>query len=154
MRRITIGLTLLAIAAAVLAASLTSKRASAKAEAGTVRLVAYSTPREAYDALIDDFKGTTASRGTSFEQSYGSSGEQARAVIAGLRADVVAFSLEPDMTALVKARLVPPTWNENRFRGMVTRSVVVFVVRKGNPKKIRTWADLIKPDVDIVTPNV
>ena len=154
MGRIIAGLTVLAIGAAVLAASLSSQSASAKADAGTVRLVAYSTPREAYDALIDDFKDTTAGRDTSFEQSYGSSGEQARAVIAGLKADVVAFSLEPDMTKLVKAKLVTPTWNENRFRGMVTRSVVVFVVRKGNPKKIRTWADLVKPDVDVVTPNV
>ena len=154
MGRITAGLTVLAIGAAVLAASLSSQSASAKADAGTVRLVAYSTPREAYDALIDDFKDTTAGRDTSFEQSYGSSGEQARAVIAGLKADVVAFSLEPDMTKLVKAKLVTPTWNENRFRGMVTRSVVVFVVRKGNPKKIRTWADLVKRDVDVVTPNV
>jgi sulfate/thiosulfate-binding protein len=154
MRRITVVLAALAVAAAVVAASLPSGGASAKAEGGTLRLVAYSTPREAYAKLIDDFKDTTAGRDTSFEQSYGSSGEQARAVIAGLRADVVAFSLEPDMTSLVKAKLVAPSWKENRFRGMVTRSVVVFVVRKGNPKKIRTWADLIKPDVDVVTPNV
>ena len=137
-----------------LGASLVSRDASARAQSGTVRLVAYSTPREAYDALIDDFRDTTAGRDTSFEESYGSSGEQARAVIAGLRADVVAFSLEPDMTSLVRAKLVAPSWKENRFRGMVTRSVVVFVVRKGNPKKIRTWADLVKADVDVVTPNV
>jgi sulfate/thiosulfate transport system substrate-binding protein len=131
-----------------------SQDASATAKSGTVRLVAYSTPREAYDKLIDDFNDTTAGRDTSFEQSYGASGEQARAVINGLRADVVAFSLEPDMTSLVKAKLVAPTWKKNRYDGMVTRSVVVFAVRKGNPKKIRTWADLIKPDVDVVTPNV
>jgi len=131
-----------------------SQDASATAKSGTVRLVAYSTPREAYDKLIDDFKDTTAGRDTSFEQSYGASGEQARAVIAGLRADVVAFSLEPDMTSLVRAKLVAPTWKKNRFEGMVTRSVVVFAVRKGNPKNIRTWNDLIKPDVDVVTPNV
>jgi sulfate/thiosulfate-binding protein len=133
---------------------LTSRDASATSRSGTVRLVAYSTPREAYAKLIDDFKDTTAGRDTSFEESYGSSGEQARAVIAGLRADVVAFSLEPDMTSLVKAKLVAPTWKKNQFDGMVTRSVVVFAVRKGNPKKIRTWNDLIKPDVDVVTPNV
>jgi len=133
---------------------LTSRDASATSNSGTLRLIAYSTPREAYAKLTDDFKDTTAGRDTSFEESYGSSGEQARAVIAGLRADVVAFSLEPDMTSLVKARLVAPTWKKNRFDGMVTRSVVVFAVRKGNPKKIRTWNDLIKPDVDVVTPNV
>jgi sulfate/thiosulfate transport system substrate-binding protein len=131
-----------------------SQDASATAKSGTIRLVAYSTPREAYDKLIDDFNDTPAGRDTSFEQSYGASGEQARAVINGLRADVVAFSLEPDMTSLVKAKLVAPTWKKNQYDGMVTRSVVVFAVRKGNPKKIRTWADLIKPDIDVVTPNV
>ena len=135
-------------------AALTSRTASAQSTSGTIRLVAYSTPREAYDKLIDDFKDTTAGRDTSFEQSYGASGEQARAVINGLRADVVAFSLEPDMTSLVKAKLVAPTWKQNRYEGMVTRSVVVFAVRKGNPKNIRTWADLVKPDVGVVTPNV
>jgi sulfate transport system substrate-binding protein len=70
---------------------LTSHDASATSNSGTLRLVAYSTPREAYAKLTDDFNDTTAGRDTSFEQSYGSSGEQARAVIAGLRADVVAF---------------------------------------------------------------
>jgi sulfate/thiosulfate transport system substrate-binding protein len=75
-------------------------------------------------------------------------------VIAGLKADVVAFSLEPDMTSLVKAKLVAPNWKKNKWGGMVTRSVVVFVTRKGNPKHIRTWNDLIKPDVDVVVPNV
>jgi sulfate/thiosulfate-binding protein len=146
--------TVLVLAAAAVGAVMASGNASAKAQGGTVRLVAYSTPREAYAKLIEDFKDTTAGRDTSFEQSYGASGEQARAVIAGLRADVVAFSLEPDMTSLVKAKLVAPTWKKNRFGGMVTRSVVVFAVRKGNPEKIRTWADLIKPGVDVVTPNV
>jgi sulfate/thiosulfate-binding protein len=145
---------LLVIAFAAVAAALTSGEASARADGGTLRLVAYSTPREAYGKLIDDFKDTTAGRGTSFEQSYGSSGEQARAVIAGLKADVVAFSLEPDMTSLVKAGLVAKTWKQDRFRGMVSRSIVVFAVRKGNPMNIRSWADLIKPGVDVVTPNV
>jgi sulfate transport system substrate-binding protein len=144
----------LVLAASAVAVALTSDDASGKAEGGTVRLVAYSTPREAYGKLIEDFKNTSAGRDTSFEQSYGASGEQARAVIAGLRADVVAFSLEPDMTSLVKAKLVAPNWKRSAFSGMVTRSVVVFAVRKGNPKKIRTWADLVKPDVDVVTPNV
>jgi sulfate/thiosulfate-binding protein len=154
MVRISVFGAVLALIVAGAIGILTSHDASATANSGTLRLVAYSTPREAYDKLIDDFKDTTAGRDTSFEQSYGASGEQARAVIAGLRADVVAFSLEPDMTSLVKAKLVAPTWKKNRFEGMVTRSVVVFAVRKGNPKNIRTWNDLIKPDVDVVTPNV
>ncbi|HEY3051242.1 MAG TPA: sulfate ABC transporter substrate-binding protein [Gaiellaceae bacterium] len=136
------------------AAGLSSRNASARPTSGTISLVAYSTPRDAYAKLIPAFTDSSAGKGTSFQQSYGASGEQARAVIAGLKADVVAFSLEPDMTSLVKARLVAPTWKKNKFGGMVTRSVVVFVVRKGNPKHIRSWNDLIKSDVDVVVPNV
>ena len=135
-------------------AMLVAASASARSSGGTISLVAYSTPRDAYGKLIPAFTDTSAGKGTSFQQSYGASGEQARAVIAGLKADVVAFSLEPDMTSLVKAHLVAPTWTKNKFGGMVSRSVVVFVTRKGNPKNIRSWNDLIKPGVDIVTPNV
>src|SRR5215210_355075 len=128
--------------------------AGARPAGDKLTLVAYSTPREAYGKLISGFQATTGGKDTSFEQSYGGSGEQARAVIAGLKADVVAFSLEPDMTSLVRAHLVAPNWNKDAYAGMVSRSVVVFVVRNGNPKKIRTWADLVKPGVDVVTPNV
>jgi sulfate/thiosulfate-binding protein len=153
-RRFALAGLVLLVAIAALAAMLTSKDATARAQGGTVRLVAYSTPRDAYAKLIPEFQDTSAGRGTSFEQSYGASGEQARAVIAGLKADVVAFSLEPDMTSLVKAGFVAKTWKQDRFAGMVTRSIVVFAVRKGNPKNIRSWADLIKPGIDVVTPNV
>src|SRR5881397_2152700 len=108
-------------------------------------LVAYSTPKDAYGQLISAFQKTGAGNGVSFSQSYGSSGEQSRAVAAGLNADVVAFSLEPDITSLVQKGLVSPSWSKDKWKGMVTRSVVVFVVRDGNPKKIRAWSDLIKP---------
>ena len=116
-------------------------------------LVAYSTPKDAYAQLIPAFQKTTAGKGVSFSQSYGASGEQSRAVAAGLDADVVAFSLAPDITTLVQKHLVPQSWNKDRWHGMVTRSLVVFVVRDGNPKKIKTWSDLLKPGVQIVTPN-
>jgi sulfate/thiosulfate transport system substrate-binding protein len=149
----TIGV-VLAVLVAAAAASVTSNDASARPSGGSISLVAYSTPRDAYAKLIPAFTDTSAGQGTSFQQSYGASGEQARAVIAGLKADVVAFSLEPDMTALVKAKLVAPTWKKNKWGGIVTRSVVVFVVRKGNPKHIRSWNDLVKPGVDVVVPNV
>jgi len=149
----TIGVVLaLLVAAAV--ASVTSNDASARQSGGSISLVAYSTPRDAYSQLIPAFQRTPAGQGTSFQQSYGASGEQARAVIAGLKADVVEFSLEPDMTSLVKAGLVAKSWKKEAFHGIVTRSVVVFVVRKGNPKHIRTWNDLIKPGVDVLVPNV
>src|SRR6478672_9752671 len=149
----TIGVVLAILVAAAIA-SVTSNDASARPSGGSISLVAYSTPRDAYTKLIPAFQRTQAGQGTSFQQSYGASGEQARAVIAGLKADVVEFSLEPDMTSLVKAGLVAKSWKKEPFRGIVTRSVVVFVVRKGNPKHIRTWNDLIKPGVDVLVPNV
>src|SRR5215204_1155957 len=116
-------------------------------------LVAYSTPREAYEALIPAFQKTNAGKGISFSQSYGGSGDQARSVENGLAADVVALSLEPDMTKLVDAGLVAKDWNANAHKGMITNSVVVFVTRKGNPKNIRTWDDLVKPGVEVIEPN-
>jgi sulfate/thiosulfate transport system substrate-binding protein len=116
-------------------------------------LVAYSTPREAYEQLIPEFQKTDAGKGVSFSQSYGASGDQSRAVQNGLAADVVTFSLEPDMTKLVDAGLVAKDWNADPHKGMITNSVVVFVVRKGNPKGIKTWDDLIKPGVEVIEPN-
>jgi len=144
MRRISLTL-LLALAFPALAAG--------AARDTKLSLVAYSTPRDAYGALIPAFQKTPAGKDVSFSQSYGASGEQSRAVASGLNADVVAFSLAPDITSLVQKKLVAPSWSNDKFNGMVTRSVVVFVVRDGNPKKLKTWADLLKPGVQIVTPN-
>jgi sulfate/thiosulfate-binding protein len=128
--------------------------ASAAAGAGTtLSLVAYSTPQEAYAKIIPAFGRTPAGKGVSFQQSYGSSGEQSRAVDSGLPADVVAFSLEPDITRLVKDGLVSKSWNGGPTHGIVTDSVVVLAVRPGNPKKIHGWADVLKPGVQIVLPN-
>ena len=138
---------------AVLAAAVAASVAGAATNDVRLSLVAYSTPREAYSELIPAFGKTPAGDGVSFSQSYAASGEQTRAVKAGLRADVVALSLAPDVDELVAAGLVDAKWNRQSYRGMVTRSVVVFVVRDGNPKKIRGWADLVRPDVDVVTPN-
>jgi sulfate/thiosulfate transport system substrate-binding protein len=120
---------------------------------GKITLVAYSTPKEAYEALIAAFQKSGSGKGVSFEQSYGASGEQSRAVEAGLPASVVAFSLEPDITRLVDAGIVADDWNADEHKGMVTDSVAVFVVRKGNPKGIKTWDDLVKPDIEVITPN-
>jgi sulfate/thiosulfate transport system substrate-binding protein len=122
-------------------------------EGGSLTLVAYSTPEEAYKELIPAFNRTPEGKGVSFDQSYASSGEQSRAVEGGLPADVVEFSLEPDITRLVEAGLVDENWNQNAHEGMVTDSVVVFMVRKGNPENIRTWDDLIEGDVEVLEPN-
>jgi sulfate/thiosulfate-binding protein len=119
----------------------------------TINLVAYSTPQTVYSKLIPAFTATSAGKGAKFGQSFGASGAQSRAVIAGQPADVVEFSTEPDMTKLVSANLVAKDWNANAHQGFVTDSVVVFVVRKGNPKHIQNWSDLTKPGVKVVTPN-
>jgi sulfate transport system substrate-binding protein len=116
-------------------------------------LVAYSTPREVYEELIPAFGKTEAGTGVSFEQSYASSGEQSRAVESGLPADIVAFSLEPDVTRLVEAKLVAPDWADDEHKGMVSNSVVVLAVRKGNPKGIKGWDDLVRDDIEVITPN-
>ncbi|MFL5971845.1 MAG: sulfate ABC transporter substrate-binding protein [Gaiellaceae bacterium] len=116
-------------------------------------LVAYSTPREAYAQLTKDFAKTDAGEGVSFDESYGSSGEQSRAVEQGLPADVVAFSLAPDVDRLVESGQVAETWADDAHKGMVTSSVVVFAVRKGNPKGIKTWDDLVKDGVEVIEPN-
>jgi sulfate/thiosulfate transport system substrate-binding protein len=120
---------------------------------GRLTLVAYSTPEEAYKELIPAFNKTPEGKGVGFSQSYASSGEQSRAVEGGLPADVVEFSLEPDMTRLVDADLVDKTWNQNEYKGNVTNSVVVFMVRKGNPKGIKDWDDLVTGDVEVLEPN-
>src|SRR5436190_4992604 len=116
-------------------------------------LVAYSTPKEAYGALIPAFQKTPEGKGVTFTQSYGPSGDQSRAVDGGLPAAVVEFSLEPDITRLVDSGLVDKGWNQNQYKGMVTDSVVVLATRKGNPKHIKTWEDLVKPGVQVITPN-
>ena len=119
----------------------------------TVSLVAYSTPREAYEEIIPAFQETPEGQEVEFDQSYASSGEQSRAVEAGLEADVVAFSLEPDVTRLVDAGLVAEDWANDEYDGMVTDSVVVFVVREGNPENIQTWDDLLREGIEVITPN-
>jgi sulfate/thiosulfate transport system substrate-binding protein len=116
-------------------------------------LVAYSTPQGVFEKLIPAFEATPEGKGVSFSQSYGPSGQQSRAVVNGLHADVVNFSLEPDVEKLVKAGLVSAGWNQNATHGFVSDSVAVIIVRKGNPKHITGWSDLVKPDVQVLTPN-
>jgi sulfate/thiosulfate-binding protein len=151
MRRIPAVLLLAALAALALVGA--GCGGSSSADSGKVSLVAYSTPKEAYAELIPAFNKTPQGKGVEFTQSYGASGDQSRAVESGLQASLVAFSLEPDVTRLVDADLVDKSWNANQHKGMVTDSVAVLVVRKGNPKNIKTWEDLTKPGVQVITPN-
>jgi sulfate/thiosulfate-binding protein len=134
--------------------SSTASNAAATGAGGTqLALVAYSTPKKAYDALTAAYDQTPSGKGVSFSASFGASGAQSRAVDSGQPADVVAFSTTPDITRLVKDNIVASNWDANPEKGIVTDSVVVLVVRKGNPKHITGWDDLIKPGVDVITPN-
>ncbi|HTS72284.1 MAG TPA: sulfate ABC transporter substrate-binding protein [Gaiellaceae bacterium] len=128
--------------------------ASGASKGTSIDLVAYSTPKDAYGKIISAFQGTAVGNGVSVTQSYGASGDQARAVAAGQPADLVALSLDPDIDLLVQKKLVPKNWRSaNKYHGIVSTSFVVFVVRDGNPKHIKGWADLVKPGVQVITPN-
>ena len=121
--------------------------------AAELALVSYSTPQAAFKSLIAAFQKTTAGKNITFTQSFGASGDQSRAVTAGQKADVVEFSLEPDITRLVQAGIVDASWNQNQYKGFVTNSVVVIGTRQGNPKKLKDWKDLTKSGVEVITPN-
>ncbi|TML71333.1 MAG: sulfate ABC transporter substrate-binding protein [Actinobacteria bacterium] len=153
MRGSRLAIALAGLVVTVAAAGVAVRAAPARNAGVTLSLVAYSTPRDAYSTLIPAFQKTPDGDGVSFTQSYGASGDQARAIIAGLKADVVELSLAPDMDQLAQAGIVDPKWKKQSYKGMVTDSVVVFVVRNGNPKHIKSWNDLIRPGVQVVTPN-
>jgi sulfate/thiosulfate transport system substrate-binding protein len=145
------GVLALALAAGVAACGSSSSGSGGS----TIDLVAYSTPETVYDkSLIPAFQDTSEGKGSSFKSSFGPSGDQSRAVQAGQPADYLHLSLEPDMQALVDAGIVDSDWNQNEFKGIVQDSVVVFVVRKGNPLGIESWDDVVKSGVEVVTPNV
>src|ERR1700689_3076599 len=148
-RRPAVALALIAATVGLTACGSSSSGGSSK----SVSLVAYSTPQGAFEKLVPAFQATSAGKGVTFSQSFGPSGEQSRSVANGLHADVVNFSLEPDVEKLVKAGLVSSSWNQNATHGFVTDSVAVIIVRKGNPKHITGWSDLIKPGVGVLTPN-
>ena len=126
---------------------------SASGGSKSISLVAYSTPKEAYADVIKAFQATPDGKGVTFKQSYGASGDQSRAVAAGLPADVVALSLTPDINKLVDADLVDKGYQSDKYKGFVTNSVVVLMVRKGNPKGIKGFDDLARPGLQVISPN-
>ncbi|QCX28655.1 sulfate ABC transporter substrate-binding protein [Nocardioides jishulii] len=121
--------------------------------AESFRIVGFAVPEAANKAIEKEFAKTDAGDGFKAKGSYGASGDQSRAVDKGLKADYVHFSVASDVTRLVDSGLVAEDWNQGENKGVVSRSVVVFGVRDGNPKNIKTWDDLVKPGVEIVTPN-
>lgn len=128
------------------------------ARTATLTLAAYTTPREAYAEIIREFRRDYRARTgveVTFRESYQASGAQARAVIGGFDADVVALSLEQDVEKVREAGLITHDYRTvGQYGGMVTESLVVLAVRPGNPKGIRDWADLTRDGVEVLTPNV
>ena len=128
--------------------------ATATATAGTsLSLVGYSTPKVVMGKIIQAWQQTPDGKNVSFSQSYGASTDQARAVANGLGADIVFLSTGDDVDLLVDAGLVDSNWNHQSYNGIAADTVVVFAVRNGNPKHIKSWGDLIKPGVQVITPN-
>jgi sulfate transport system substrate-binding protein len=120
----------------------------------TLSLVAYSTPQTAYEEHLEPaFTETPEGEGVEFSNSFGASGDQSRAVEAGQEASYVNFALETDITRLVESGQVAETWRDNKYKGIVTNSVVALVVRPGNPEGIKSFQDLVDKDVEVVTPN-
>lgn len=128
-------------------------QSGASAASGTVKLVGYSTPAAANSAVSAAFNKTSAGSGTSFQTSYGASGDQSRNVANGQAADYVHFSVGSDVTRLVDKGLVAKDWDSGTYKGIVTTTLVAVGVRPGNPLGITGWDDLTKPGVQIVTPN-
>jgi len=123
------------------------------AAATTLTLVAYAVPQPGWDKIIPAFAATPEGKGVAVTTSYGASGDQSRGVVDGKPADIVNFSVEPDVTRLVKADKVAKDWNADATKGIPFGSVVSLVVRKGNPKHIKDWDDLLQPGLEVVTPN-
>src|SRR5581483_8606927 len=119
----------------------------------TLNLVAYSTPKAVMAKLISRFGHQPAGQSVSFTQSYGPSGSQARAIVAGQPADIAFLSTGLDVDTVADAGLVSKRWTSTPYHGIAADSVVAFVVRPGNPKHIHNWQDLIEPGVQVVTPD-
>jgi sulfate transport system substrate-binding protein len=151
----------LALVAAAAALDLEVHARAARADAptkGTQLLnVSYDPTRELYDAVNAAFAARWKARTGQtvvVKQSHGGSGKQARAVIDGLEADVVTLALAYDVDAVAQAGLVAADWQKRLPQGAAPyTSTIVFLVRKGNPKALRDWDDLVKPDVQVITPN-
>ena len=141
------------ILVALLVAAVAGSAASAHRAGTNLSVAVYSTPKTVFGKIIQAFQQTPDGQGVSFSQSYGASTDQARAVVAGLRADLVFLSTGDDVNMLVDKGLVSPKWNRQSYDGIAADTVVVFAVRPGNPKKIKSWADLVRPGVQVVTPN-
>jgi sulfate transport system substrate-binding protein len=119
----------------------------------SLTLVAYSAPEPGWSKVIPAFNASDEGKGVQVITSYGASGDQSRGVVDGKPADIVNFSVEPDVTRLVKAGKVSKDWNADATKGIPFGSVVALVVRAGNPKNIKDWDDLLRPGIQVITPS-
>ncbi|MDP7707233.1 sulfate ABC transporter substrate-binding protein [Mycobacterium sp. TY815] len=119
----------------------------------SITLVAYSVAEPGWSKVIPAFNASEEGKGVQVITSFGASGDQSRGVAEGKPADLVNFSVEPDITRLVKGGKVAKDWDTGATRGIPFGSVVTLVVRKGNPKNIHDWDDLLRPGVEVVTPS-
>ena len=119
----------------------------------SITLVAYSVPEPGWSKVIPAFNAAQEGKGVQVIASYGASGDQSRGVVDGKPADIVNFSVEPDITRLVKAGKVAKDWDKDATKGIPFGSVVTLVVRPGNPKHIKDWDDLLRPGVEVITPS-
>jgi sulfate/thiosulfate-binding protein len=129
----------------------------ARAGATTILNVSYDPTREFYKefnaAFAKHWKEKTG-QDINVDQSHGGSSKQARAVIDGLEADVVTLALAADVDAIAKTGLLPENWQSRLPQNSAPyQSTLAFLVRKGNPKNIKDWSDLVRPDVQVITPN-
>ena len=154
-RKFGTGLVLLALPLGVAACGGSSDEGGGDGSGGSIDLVAYSTPQTAYEeSIIPAFQETEEGADVDFSASFGSSGDQSRAVEAGQPADFVHLPLQPDITRIVESGQVAEDYAETEENGgVVQTSVVSFGVRPGNPKDIQDWDDLIRDDVEVITPN-
>ncbi|UDY23916.1 sulfate ABC transporter substrate-binding protein [Nocardioides sp. Kera G14] len=141
------------LVAGALALTACGSGSSSSSDTTTINVNGFSILEQANQAVFKDFQKTDAGKDVEFKTSYGASGDQSRGVESGNKADVVHYSLETDVTRLVKDGIVAEDWNTGPTKGVLTSSVVVLTVRKGNPLNITGWDDLIKPGVKIITPN-
>ncbi len=148
---------LVALAIGVVATGCGSSDDSSASSSGGGKLdvVGYSTPEAVYQEDLEPaFEKTSAGEGVSFSNSFGASGDQSRAVVAGQPAAVVHFAQAGDMERLVEeGGIVAKDWDKQPYGGIAQDSVVVISVRKGNPEGIQTLDDVLSKDVDVVTPN-
>jgi sulfate/thiosulfate transport system substrate-binding protein len=147
---------LFALAAVVAGCGSSSSDSSSSSGGGKLDVVGYSTPESVYQEVLEPaFEKTSAGKGISFSNSFGASGDQSRAVVAGQPASVVHFSQAGDMERLVEeGELVSKDWEKQPYGGIATDSLVVILVKKGNPLGIKSFKDLeANEDAEVVTPN-